>query len=625
MNKQNCDISAFTPLREYGAVGDCRSLALISRRGSIDWCCFPKFDAPSVFAAILDPNRGGHFRIQPTAEFEATQEYIRETNVLKETFRTSTGSCELVELMPCFMVEDEAQAFNEIHRMLRCTEGEMEISVDFSPRMNYAQGYTIFEPARYGCVAKHERECILLSSSRPLEVHNSCATARFTLKKDERAWLVLRYNDEIVRECFVYRSEEKLQKTIEFWEDWSSRTSYSGRWRDAVARSALLLRMLVYQPSGPIIAAPTTSLPEISGGHKNWDYRYSWLRDSAMTVWALYLVGHHSEKRRYMRWVRRRLRGQVRDLEHLRILHGVEGDATVTEKTLDHLNGYCNSRPVRIGNAAYDQFQLDTYGSLIDAIHFTYDVKKDMTDDIWRIVQSIADFISKNWKMQDFSIWELRGRPLHYTYSKVMCWVAMDRAQKIAMLLGDREREKKWSAVREEIRDEIMEKCINKEMRSFVQSQGSKKVDASLLSIPLVGFLSVKDPIMTNTIKMIRDQLEKDKMVFRFKSPSSEADGGSFMMCSFWLVQCLALMGEIDLAVEHFEHLLSTSNHLGLYSEVVVPHTHEFLGNFPQGLSHISLIITAQFLSKAVNMRDNALLAEQPIRIEDEKAFSAAE
>jgi len=605
MKNDVCDLSRFTPIRDYGAIGDCRSLALVSRRGSIDWCCFPKFDAPSIFAAILDPDRGGHFRIAPIEACNASQEYIGNTNVLKEAFETSTGICELIDFMPCFMVEDEVQSFHEIHRILSCKKSEMEIAVDYSPRMNYAIGETILDSSDKGCVSRFGRECLSLSSSHAIQSTKHSAHFLLTLKKGERALFVLRYNDDIVQDISVYRSDEKLAKTLEFWEEWCSKITYKERWRDAIVRSALLLRMLVYGPTGAIIAAPTTSLPETLGGHKNWDYRFSWLRDSAMTVWAFYLLGHNSEKRRYMRWVRRRLRGQVRDLENLRILHGVEGDITVNEKTLDHLSGYFNSRPVRTGNAAYEQFQLDTYGSLMDAIFFSYDIKKDMTDDIWRIVQSIAEFVTENWRKEDYSIWELRGTPRHYTYSKVMCWVAMDRAARMAALLGDRDRANRWRDTSEEIRDEIHRHCLNDDREVFVQSYNTDAFDASLLAIPLTGFISAKDPIMSKTIKMIRDELERDKMIFRFTATSPESDNGAFVMCSFWLVQCLALMGEVDLAVEYFEHLLKTTNHVGLLSEEIIPETHEFLGNFPQGLSHISLIITAQFLSKTMKASAN--------------------
>ncbi|HDP97173.1 MAG TPA: glycoside hydrolase family 15 protein [Euryarchaeota archaeon] len=602
MQTQNRNQSDFKPVRDYGAIGDCRSIALISKGGSVDWCCFPKFDAPSVFAAILDPQRGGHFSLGPiNGRFESEQTYIENTNVLKEAFLTSTGEAEITDFMPCFLVEDEIQAFHEIHRIVECKKGEVSMCMEFSPRMNYAREFTSFEESRNGCIARLNRECLSLSSSHPVDVGDSGARSNMHLKAGEKALLVMRYYDDIVRDVSHYDSYGKLDRTIGFWKEWCSRITYTGEWRPAVIRSALLLRMLVYGPTGTIIAAPTTSLPEIEGGHKNWDYRFSWLRDSAMTVWAMYLVGHHSEKRRYMRWVRRRLRGQVRDLGRLKVLHGVEGDSTVREMTLDHLSGYRNSHPVRIGNAAYDQFQLDTYGSLVDAIHFTYDIKRDLTDDIWRIVQSMADFISENWSREDYSIWELRGKPLHYTYSKVMCWVAMDRAVRMAMRLGDNQRARKWKKHRDEIRREILEKCINKELNSFVQSEGSDRVDGSLLAIPLVGFISVKDPVMSNTISLVRERLEKDKMIFRFLDIPREADEGAFMMCSFWLVQCLALMGEIDKAVEYFEHLLSTTNHVGLMSEQVIPEKHEFVGNFPQGLSHISLIITADFLSKAIN------------------------
>lgn len=605
MQRQNSIRSDFKPIRDYGVIGDCRSMALISKCGSIDWCCFPKFDAPSVFAAILDSQRGGHFSLAPTdGEFENRQEYIENTNVLKEHFRTPTGVVEMTDFMPCFPVEDEIQAFHEIHRIVECVEGEVSMGMDFSPRMNYAREFTSFEESRHGCIARLNRECLSLSSSHPVEVGDSGARSQMDLKAGESALLAMRYYDDIVREISHYDSYGKLDRTVKFWEDWCSKIIYAGRWRPYVVRSALLLRMLVYGPTGTIIAAPTTSLPEMKGGHKNWDYRFSWLRDSAMTVWAMYLVGHHSEKRRYMRWVRRRLRGQARDLEHLKVLHGVEGDSTVGERTLDHLSGYRNSHPVRIGNAAYDQFQLDTYGSLVDAIHFTYDIKRDLTDDIWRIVQSIADFISENWRREDYSIWELRGKPLHYTYSKVMCWVALDRAIRVAMKLGDSQRAKQWKNFRDEIRREILDRCIDRELDAFVQSEGSNRVDGSLLAIPLVGFISAKDPVMANTINLIRERLEKDKMIFRFCDIPREADEGAFVMCSFWLVQCLVLMGEIDKAVEYFEHILSTTNHLGLMSEQVIPENHELVGNFPQGLSHISLIITADFLSKAIEGKD---------------------
>lgn len=595
----------FTPIRDYGVIGDCRSLSLVSKRGSIDWCCFPKFDARSVFAAILDPVKGGRFSIRPSEKFEPFQTYIGDTNVLRERFTTDKGTCIVTELMPCYMVDDELQAFHEIHRLVECTGGEVELSMDFSPRMNFGQGDTSFEARPHGCLAWHDRESLSLSSDTPLVVSSTGATATPRLRQGEKALFVLRYNDDIVREPGLYRTEDKLRRTLQYWERWSSRITYKGRWRPAVTRSALALRLLVYSPSGTIIAAPTTSIPEVVGGHKNWDYRFSWLRDSAMTVWALCLVGHNKERWRYMRWIRRRLRGQVRHLENLKVLHGVEGDMTVAEKTLDHLSGYRGSRPVRIGNAAHDQFQLDTYGSLVDAIYFTHDEKREMTDDLWRMVQSISEFVSENWTKPDYSIWEVRGRTMHYTYSKVMCWVAMDRAVKIANIKADEARAMKWSEVRDSIREDIIENGVDKDLGCFIQAYGSQQLDGSLLAMPFVGFISAKDPTMARTIDLIRERLETDGLVFRFRDGTTQADDGAFIMCSFWLVECLALQGNIDQAVELFERILRTANHLGLLSEQVVPTTHEFLGNFPQGLSHISLIIAADTLTNALNSEDS--------------------
>jgi GH15 family glucan-1,4-alpha-glucosidase len=583
------------PIADYGLIGDMRTAALVSRQGSIDWCCLPRFDGGSVFAALLDPERGGTWSIQPVDEgYTARQRYRSGTNILETIFRTDDGEVQLLDFMPVGFDGRPSGTHPEIHRQVACLGGSAAVRVRFMPRFGYAARATRLEAVRHGLFATDRTDQVLtLSCTRPLEwtVEQGSAVATLTLREGESDWLVLRYDDDDIHPVDEYDSAEKLEVTAAFWRVWSSRVRYVGPFRRQVERSALVLKLLTHAESGAIIAAPTTSLPETLGGVRNWDYRFVWLRDAAFTLAALERVGHAAEADQFMRFLKRVTRHEGGG--HLQIMYGLDGRRDLVERQLDHLAGYRGSRPVRVGNGAADQLQIDVYGEVLETAEI-WRRNHSMTDGTWRVLRPLVDWVSRNWHRPDSSIWEVRGEMRHYVYSKVMSWVALDRGIRMAEELHLEGDVPHWRQERDRLRAEILQRGWSGEKQSFIQAYESPTtLDASTLAIGFVDFLSWDDPRIRGTVQAVARELTTadGDLVYRYRGPDGlEGEEGAFSICTFWLAEALHRSGDQAGGERIFRRMLEHANHLGLYSEELDPATGEFLGNFPQGFTHIALI-----------------------------------
>jgi GH15 family glucan-1,4-alpha-glucosidase len=590
------------PISAYGLIGDMRTAALIGLDGSIDWCCLPRFDSASVFAAILDTERGGTWAIHPEGRWTSTQRYLPRTNILETIFRTADEAViSVTDFMPVAEDGRPSGPHPEIHRRLRCNRGRALMSMVFMPRFEYGARTTRLEVLRAGLFATDRTDQVLtLSSGKPFEwmIEQSIATARFGLEKGEERWLVLRYDDDDIHPVDRYESARKLDNTAAFWQKWSSKVRYRGSYRGMVKRSALALKLLTHAETGAMIAAPTTSLPETIGGVRNWDYRFVWLRDAAFTLEALDAVGHYHEADQFMRFLKKVCRHEGGG--HLQIMYGIDGRRDLVERQLDHLSGYRNSRPVRVGNGAVGQLQLDVYGEVME----TADIWRrnhEMTEGTWRVLRGLVDWVSKNWPLPDSSIWEVRGEVRHYVFSKVMTWVALDRGVRMAEELSLEGDTAGWRAARDALHAEIMERGWSEERQSFVQSYGDTSLDAAALAIPMVRFLPWNHPRVHATVRAIARELTTmdGELVYRYRHPDGlEGEEGAFSICTFWLAQALAMIGERERAERVFRRMLRHANHVGLYSEEIDPLTGEFLGNFPQAFTHIALINCAAALAR---------------------------
>jgi GH15 family glucan-1,4-alpha-glucosidase len=590
------------PISAYGLIGDMRTAALIGLDGSIDWCCLPRFDSSSVFAALLDHERGGTWSIHPEGRWTSTQRYLPRTNILETTFRTADGAvATLTDFMPVGEDGRPSGPHPEIHRRLRCTRGRTLMNMVFMPRFEYGARTTRLELLRAGLFATDRTDQVLtLSSGQPFEwmIEQSTATARFTLTKGEERWLVLRYDDDDIHPVDRYESSRKLDNTAEFWQKWSSKVRYRGPYRGMVKRSALALKLLTHAETGAMIAAPTTSLPETIGGSRNWDYRFVWLRDAAFTLAALDAVGHYREADQFMRFLKKVCRHEGGG--HLQIMYGIDGRRDLVERQLDHLSGYQNSRPVRVGNGAVGQLQLDVYGEVME----TADIWRrnhEMTEGTWRVLRGLVDWVSKNWHLPDSSIWEVRGEVRHYVFSKVMSWVALDRGVRMAEELNLESDTAAWRIARDALHGEIMERGWSEERQSFVQSYADTALDAAALAIPMFRFLPWNHPRVHATVRAVARELTSadGELVFRYRHADGlEGEEGAFSICTFWLAQALAMIGERERADRVFRRMLRHANHVGLYSEEIDPLTGEFLGNFPQAFTHIALINCAAALAR---------------------------
>jgi GH15 family glucan-1,4-alpha-glucosidase len=581
----------YAPIRDYALIGCTRSAALVSKSGSIDWLCWPRFDSPSVFARILDSERGGHFSIRPTVPFKATRRYVDGSNVLETTFITEGGSARLTDFMPVMTEEQKTRrltAFRQLMRQVETIEGEVPFEVEYAPRPEYGKTVPRLEVRRGALACVWSAYIMYLRSDGPVP----SARFEFTLRQGERRTFALSFDDHTP--AVLPQIEPDIRdESIAFWREWSSQLTYSGPYREYVMRSVLLLKLLAYAPSGGIVAAPTTSLPEQIGGVRNWDYRYCWLRDASFTVSALYDCGFETEGAAFLNWLVYATR-----LTHprLHILYDVFGESKVPERNLDHLDGYRGSRPVRAGNNAYDQFQLDVYGEVLGAIDEAAQRGEPLSRDMKRLMHRLADQVEKRWREPDMGIWEKRSGRQQHIHAKVMAWSALDCAERI---LGDT----RWAGTKDEIHDYVLTEGFNRELNSFTSIAGEPEVDAALLYIARVGLLEADDPRMAGTIDAIRKRLARGELIYRYDTRSTD-DGlptgeGAFLACSFWLVEALALGGRDAEAREVFERLIARANDVGLFSEEIDPESGEMTGNFPQALTHIALINAALCLEKA--------------------------
>jgi GH15 family glucan-1,4-alpha-glucosidase len=585
---------AYKGIGEYGLIGNSYTAALVSNDGSIDWCCLPRFDSPSTFAAILDDEKGGKFHIKPRTSFESQQSYLPDTNILQTTFRTDTGTVTVIDFMPCYRTSRrKLTKFDEIHRLVDCTVGQVPLEVVFEPRLDYARDNAQIEIYKYGVTARGRSDRLALSSTTPFTSDGGKAIGSFTLKKGESAQFILRYDTDQPKSPGIYGSRRKLERTTAYWKEKAEGCVFSGPLREMMVRSYLTLHLMVYAPTGAIIAAPTTSLPEEIGGERNWDYRYAWLRDASLTLNALFYLGHIEEALGFFNWL---VTLCAKCGAKTQTLYDIDYEHPIHEQILDHLKGYRNSPPVRIGNAAYDQLQLDVFGEVLEAAYNYLDMGGYISRRTWESLESFVDAACESWQLPDNGIWEIRGGPYHFTHSKLMCWVAVDRGIKIAEELGFGENIKRWQDVAKDIRADILARGWNPEKRAFTQHYDTTALDASNLLMPLYGFLPVTDERISSTIERTIEELGHNGLLRRYRTDKTD-DGlsgseGEFLWCSFWLVRNLLRMGKLEDATALYQRLLGYSNHLGLFPEMVDSVSGEARGNFPQALTHLAVITT---------------------------------
>ena len=597
------------------------SAALVGTDGSVDWCCFPRFDSPSVFAAILDSEVGGHFRISPASPgFDTRQEYLQDTNILRTTFTTSTGVVSITDFMPAAEDDDDnpdtpPNALHEIHRIVTCSSGEVDMRCDFRPRHDYARVTPLFSPMRgstdgRAIQVRGGRQTLNLLASIPIPFDDRGATWSFTLAEGQTATFVLAYGHGHPASVERLLTDEKLDYTRRYWQGLVARMNYNGLWREAVVRSFLALHLMMYRNTGAIVAAPTTSLPETMGGSRNWDYRFSWLRDASFTVDVLYRLGDVYGADRYMHWLLEQCQLGRRKT---RIVYGISPSSSLREYTLDHLKGYEGSRPVRIGNAAVRHLQLDVFGEVIISIHSLLVLHGEIPEEAWGLVHNLAETVMDNWRRKDRGVWEVRGEQQHFVYSKVMCWAALDRAAYIAAARGHSQLHHRWSLAAHNIKSEILHLGWSPAKQAFRQRYGHDALDASNLAIPFLGLLPRDDPRFRQNVDAIERELTDGPVVWRYL-PEETDDGlggqpeGAFTLLSFWLIGNLIYTGQTDRGFDYFHEVITKhANHLGLFAEMFDTGSNRQLGNFPQAYSHIGLIHTALNLS--------GFIADTPTRL----------
>jgi GH15 family glucan-1,4-alpha-glucosidase len=589
----------YLPIAEHGIIGDLHTVALVGTNGVIDWYCCPSFDAPSVFGAILDRARGGYYRIAPARDgWESKQLYFPDTNVLITRFLTEAGVGEVQDFMPIQRSSGAAHRHRLIRRVL-VVRGEMRFRVEVEPRFNYGRDphLTFFHAA--GVVFQSERMSLALESIVPMQPTASGVLGEFTLLPGETATFLL----EQVPETYVPRTypeeetREAFEQTVAYWRRWLAHSRYQGRWREMTHRSALTLKLLVYEPTGAIVAAPTTSLPEWIGGPRNWDYRYTWIRDASFSLYALLRIGFTEEAARFMSWLTDRFKERTSHaFGPLQLMYDVRGGADLPEEVLSHLEGYRGSSPVRIGNAASKQLQLDIYGELIDSVYLYNRDGAPIHHDTWMDLCRVVDWVCEHWDQVDDGIWEVRSGRQHFTMSRVMSWVALDRSIRMALARGLPADTLRWQRQRDTIYHQIMTRGWNARRQAFVQHYDTDVLDAGVLLMPLVNFIAPTDSRWLSTLSAMSDELVSDSLVYRYNVEASP-DGltgheGTFSMCTFWFVRALTEAGRLDEARLIFEKMLTYANHLGLYAEQIGL-TGGALGNFPQAFTHLALISAA--------------------------------
>ncbi|WMD21834.1 glycoside hydrolase family 15 protein [Achromobacter seleniivolatilans] len=588
------------PLEDYGVIGNMLSAALVGRDGSIDWLCLPHFDSPACFAALLGNESHGRWRIWPRSRrCEITRRYVPDTAVLETRYETSTGVAFVYDFMPLSDNDDQV----DVVRIVRGESGHVQMNMELLLRFNYGQAVPWVRRRDYGLSAIAGPDAVELHTPVELEGHDLTTTARFNVHAGSTVPFTLSYHRSHKTPHFVQDRVESMDRTISWWQEWAKRCQWPGpadARRDAVLRSLITLKLLTFQPTGGIIAAPTMSLPESLGGSRNWDYRHCWLRDSALTLYALLNAGYREEAEAWRQWLLRAVAGHP---DQLQIMYGIAGERWLPELEIPWLPGYEGSLPVRCGNGAAGQLQLDVYGELIETLYAARVADLSPLGEAWRLQNVLLEPLEDRWRELDHGIWEVRGPTRAFTHSRLMCWVAFDRAVKSCERFGLQGPVRKWRRLREQIRADICEHGFDKARGSFVQSYGSQALDASLLLIPQVGFLPASDPRVAATVQAIERELLQGGLLMRYSQDKTDdglpGDEGVFLACSFWLADAYVLQGRLDDAEELFERLLALRNDLGLLAEEYDVVRGRLVGNFPQGFSHIGLVNTAYNLSRA--------------------------
>ena len=602
------NMEKYQPIENYGVIGDLKTVALAGLNGSIDFMCIPDFDSPSLFASLLDKDKGGFFKISPTAAGVKTKQlYIPDTNILLTRFLSDDGISEITDFMP---VETTGKA-GHLVRIITCVHGELDFEMTCAPRFDYARAAHNIEKKndrKIMFVSKEDQKSIHLLATILLHINGQDARAQFKLKTGEKAIFVLQFqcNDDDPAPDLNIFAEDILFKTINYWKEWINSSRYRGRWMEIVNRSTLVLKLMTSHKYGSVVASPTFGLPEEIGGVRNWDYRYTWIRDASFTVYTLLKLGYVKEARQFIGWVEKQC-NDINAAGNLHLMYTIDGRQDLGEIELNHLEGYKGSRPVRIGNGAYNQIQMDIYGELLDAV-FLYDKHAEpISYAFWLDISRQVDWVCDHWKTADEGIWEVRGGKKEFLYSRMMCWVALDRAMKIAEA-HSYPLPSKWRIERDKIFNSIHTEFWNEKLQCFVQYRGAETVDAATLLMPLVRFIGPKDPRWLSTLNRIEKMLVSDSLVYRYR-PHQEFDGvhggeGTFSMCTFWYVECLSKSGQLSKARLYFEKMLGYANHLGLYAEQLGLQG-QHLGNFPQAFTHLGLISAALSLNSQFNDQRN--------------------
>jgi GH15 family glucan-1,4-alpha-glucosidase len=603
---------AYLPIEDYGVVGDLHTVGLIGTNGSVDFMSYPQFGSPTIFAAMLDAEHGGRFQICPCLDTGTTKQmYLPDTNVLITRRLDRCGVGEVSD----FMHIDKRHHSHTLVRRAKCVRGQVSFDVTFHPAFDYGRASHKVD-VRDGELLFHSDAAdgmtLRLRTHVPLEVKNGAAVGRFTLRAGEKAEFVMEQAhpgepSPSENPAFVAQS---FKDTVNFWRTWIGHSKYQGRWREAVDRSALMLKLLVSAEHGSLVAAPTFGLPEELGGERNWDYRYTWIRDASFTLFALIRLGYTAEAEAFMRWIEARCYDLNAD-GSLQVMYGIDGHKDLTEEILTNFEGYDGSAPVRIGNGAYDQLQLDIYGELMDSVYLCDKYGEPISHDLWHNLVRLVDWVTEHWHLPDAGVWEVRGGRYEFLHSRLLCWVAIDRGIRLAARRSFPYPFKRWRATRDAIYDDIFRSFWDPKRKTFVQYKGTNTLDASTLLMPMLKFISPRDPRWLSTLRAIEEDLVDDSLVFRYRDGGAPVDGlrgfdgllgeeGTFNMCSFWYAEVLARSGNIEKARFVFEKMLGYANHLGLYAEELGPHG-EHLGNFPQAFTHVGLISAAYVINRKLS------------------------
>ena len=595
---------SYPPIAEHGVVGNLHTVALISTDGTVDWYCSPRFDSPSMFASLLDAERGGRFMLRPSGgEWQNKQLYLPDTNVLITRFLTPAGVGEVEDFMPVGEVRDGSHRDRLIRRVVS-VRGRMSFELECAPRFDFGREPHRADRRPEGVVFESRAGRVALETDTPVEVRGSDVHASFELEAGESATFVLEHipGEDAMHGHSAHETRELLDRTVSYWRRWLAQSRYRGRWRETVHRSALTLKLLTYSPTGAIVAAPTTSLPEVVGGERNWDYRYTWIRDAAFSLYSLLRLGFTEEATAFMDWLTERLTSmQIEESGPLQIMYGIDGRREIPEQLLEHFEGYRGSAPVRIGNNAATQLQLDIYGELVDSIYLYDKHATPISHGTWGHLQRMVDWVCNNWDQADEGIWETRGGRQHFTYSRLQSWVAVERTLRMAAARGLPTHRADLEGARDEIYRQIHDRGWDPRREAFVQHYDTSILDASVLLMPLMKFIAPEDPRWLSTLEAIGSELVSDSLVYRYNLEASP-DGlagreGTFSICTFWYVEALSRAGHLDEARLIFEKMLTYANHLGLYAEEIGP-TGEQLGNFPQAFTHLALISAAVNLDR---------------------------